>query len=237
MHSQPFVLSSRSCETRSKRRAEIGAALATTLVVCLLSFSSGAAAKTDASPLSPAIGLCGELENHYGPFDYRTAPTDRKTLVERFHFTPRVETLQRGQSGEIGGDLDYTLRAFPNHPRALYAVSRYSLRHKTQQIPGSKIPIECYFDRAIRFAPDDAQVRALYADFLIQWKRPEEARRQLKIAEKLKTTPQVQYNLALAWTNLGDTDRALPLAKQAYAGGVEYSALRDRLKAAGAWRE
>ena len=31
---------------------------------------------------------CGALENHFGPFDYRTASKKDKHLVESYHFTP-----------------------------------------------------------------------------------------------------------------------------------------------------
>ncbi len=196
------------------------------------------AAGDDDSPASFAPGLCGTLEVPFGPFDYRSTPPDRRSLVERYHFTTKVELLQSGESGQLGADLNYTLQVFPNHPRALFAVSRYSIRHKTQRLPGARYPAECYFDRAIRFTPRDPQVRALYADFLIKWKRADDARKQLIATEAMEiTTPEVHYNLALAWTDLGDYEKALPLAKQAYAGGVQFTALKDRIKKAGAWRD
>lgn len=215
-----------------------------TLAGCVLACSMILAAPLatakppDATPLSPVVDLCGNpFKNHFGPFDYRTASADNKEIVERFHFTSSVERLESGSTGKIGQDLGYTLHVFPNHPRALYAVSRYSIRHHTQRLPGITRPAECYFDRAVRFAPDDPQVRALYADFLIQWKRPDEARKQLEAAQNLDAPPQARYNLALAWANLGDLEKALPLAKEAYAAGVQFPGLRDKLKAAGAWRD
>ena len=39
-------------------------------------------------------------------------------------------------------------------------------RKKTPQPHGAKFTVECYFDRAVRFAPDDTVVRVLYATFL-----------------------------------------------------------------------
>ncbi|MFP5406737.1 MAG: tetratricopeptide repeat protein, partial [Gammaproteobacteria bacterium] len=189
-------------------------------------------------PLSPVVGMCGPLQNHFGPFDYRTAPHADRSIVERFHFTPSVETLKRGNTGSIGGDLNYTLRVFPNHARALAAMARYAARLGSTKVPGAEYPAECYFDRAIRFAPDDAQVRALYADFLIQFKRPKDARDQLEAAERLNpSSPPILYNLALAWNALGDNDKAVPLARRAYAGGVQFPGLREKLKASGAWRD
>ena len=60
----------------------------------------------------------------FGPYDYRTAPEHIKNLVEGRHFRPDVEYLRGGEAGaispllEIPGNLDYTLRALPNHHRA-----------------------------------------------------------------------------------------------------------------------
>src|SRR5690606_30108360 len=101
------------------------------------------------------LGTCGELGGsgigQYGPFDYRKHP-DKLPRVEQFHFTPRVEALVGGESTvHIGGDLSFTLRAFPNHPRALYAMTRYSeLLGGVSRLPGTQYPVECYFDRALR---------------------------------------------------------------------------------------
>jgi tetratricopeptide (TPR) repeat protein len=188
------------------------------------------------SPLLLGKGLCGELANNFGPYDYRKHP-DKHAIVENFHFTPQVEALRKGQSSiHLGGDIGYTLRAFPNHPRALYAMARYGLQLGVTQVRGAQYPVECYFDRALRFTPDDAQVRALYADYLIRTKRKEDARKQLEAAERLELTPQIAYNVALAWTNLGENEKALPLAKQAYGGGVNFPGLKERLTRAGVWK-
>lgn len=209
-------------------------ALALTLLIGLCSPTYAESSSYEAS----ATGLCGPLENAFGPFDYRTAaPADRK-LVEGAHFTPSVEALQRGSTGPLGGDIDYTLRAFPNHPRALYAMTRLAERSRSTRPPGAHFPVECYYDRAIRFRPDDAIVRGLYASFLIRRGRTEEARIQLKAAEDLRPSdPQVIYNLGLAYFDLKEFDRSLAFAKRAYAMGIAFPGLRDKLKRAGRWRD
>lgn len=183
-------------------------------------------------------GLCGPLENAFGPFDYRTAPADARSMVERFHFTPKVEALRAGESGTIGGDLDYTLRAFPNHPRALLAMTRLSEQTRSPRVAGAKYPVECYFDRAIRFQPDDPQVRILYAHFLSRNQRAQEARRQLKAAESTDPAdPQILYNLGLGYADIKDYDQALEYAHRAYAAGVTFPGLRERLIRANRWRD
>lgn len=197
-----------------------------------------AQAQTTGTELLSGLGICGELKSRagqYGPYDYRRNP-EKLPRVEQFHFTPSVEALTGGStSARIGVDIDYTLRAFPNHPRALYTMTRYSQTHGVSRVPGATFPVECYFDRALRFAPDDAQVRALYADYLLKNKRNDEARTQLEAAEELELNPQIEYNLALAWNTLGENEKSLALARRAYAGGVQFPALRERLMRAGVW--
>ncbi|TXL65961.1 tetratricopeptide repeat protein [Zeimonas arvi] len=210
--------------------------------VILCAFATLAPAQATAQtrgnlPASPT-GLCGSIENAFGPFDYRTSPLQRKRLVERHHFTPKVESLRAGETGSVGGDLDYTLRAFPNHPRALLAMVRLGERERTSQVRGANYPVECYFDRAIRFQPDDPQVRVLYAYYLTRNKRPGEARRQLEAAESTSPTdPQVIYNLGLAYLDLNEYDRALAYAHKAYDAGITFPGLRERLKRANKWQE
>ena len=97
--------------------------------------------------------------------------------------------------------------------------------------------MECYFERAVRFAPDDGQARALYADYLIKRRRTDEARDQLLSIEKIPPQqPQVLYNMGLAWFELKDYEKSLAYAKQAYAAGIQFPGLRDKLKRAGHWR-
>src|SRR4051794_345698 len=96
---------------------------------------------------------CGALKNAYGPFDYRTGQA-QLAVVDSNHFTPEVENLKRGENATIGGDLDYTLRASPNHHRALMSLTNYAVRMNTTKAPNMPRSVDCYFDRARRFAPD-----------------------------------------------------------------------------------
>ena len=62
------------------------------------------------------------------PIDYNDKTKDSLSkirLVERYHFTPKVESLQEGESGAIELDLAYTLRQIPNHYRALATMARW----------------------------------------------------------------------------------------------------------------
>ena len=83
---------------------------------------------------------CGQLGNAYGPFDYRTHKKELE-IVEGEHFTPEVERLERGNRSGVnpGGDIDYTLRASPNHHRALKAMMDLSRKEKRDPPVGGAI--------------------------------------------------------------------------------------------------
>lgn len=187
------------------------------------------------------IGLCGNPHDNgdaFGPFDYRTATEFQRNIVEGAHFTPSVEMLRKGNSSTIGGDLDYTLNVFPNHVRALYAMTRLAKRLGTNQPPGARYLIECYYDRAVRFAPDDAMARALYGNYLAERGRATEAKQQLAVAEaNAGSSGQVIYNLGLAYFELKEYNKAVVLAKKAQELGVQFTGLQQRLQRAGKWPE
>jgi Flp pilus assembly protein TadD len=172
---------------------------------------------------------CGTLKNAYGPFDYRDAEVREKYLpiVEEFHFTPEVEMLRRGKSGRIIGDLDYTLRAFPNHPRALQAIARYALGggqfNAEDRIPSA----DCYFQRAIAFAASDATAHEIYGSYLAKRGDKEGARAEYE--EALRLAPdsgEINYNAGLFFVQQGDLGRARALAKVAYDQGYPLPGLR-----------
>jgi hypothetical protein len=181
---------------------------------------------------------CGMIyTEHYGPFDYRTQ-RDKVRIVEEFHFTPRVEGGIAGQSGHIGGDINYTLRASPNHHRALVTLGKVLERARAERLVGMDFPHECYYDRAIRFSPDDTVVRALYAQFLHKRKRTDEAVRQLDAGvTHAKDNAFSHYNLGLIYLEIGSYDKALAQAHRAKELGFPRTELQDQLRRLGKWRD
>jgi len=189
---------------------------------------------------SQGFEACGELRNPFGPFDYRTATRDVKDNVEHNHFDGSVESLQRGASTPtaIGHDIDYTLRVFPNHPRALLAMSKLSLREKRPKPTGAQYTIDCYFDRALRFQPNDGAVRMVYGFHLLKKGDRDSAVRELQKALELSgEDASIHYNLGLAYFDLGNFEKSLEHAKQAYKLGFDLPGLRNKLKRAGKWRD
>ena len=182
---------------------------------------------------------CGSLENHYGPYDFRT-DKPKLPIVDRAHFTPAVEALVRGSTASSGPgpDLNYTLTAFPNHHRALISVMNYGEKLKTAQPKDLPLLVECYFVRALRFRPDDTVARLIYATYLVKNKREPDANRQLNlVAAAVSDNAFTFYNVGLIYFDMKNYDKALEFAHKSYSLGFEATDLRDQLKKVGKWTE
>ena len=193
-----------------------------------------AAAPGNVTPDCPA-----PVVNNVSGGDY-TSATDRERLgvVEQFHFTPPVERLEKGASGHLGADIGYVLDHFANHHRALAALARLSLRDKTSRPHGAKYSTICYFDRAIRYRPDDARVRAIFGGYLLALGQDAAALAQLEDAARLEPRNATnQYNLGLLYLRQKDFAKARTAAQQAYQLGFPLPGLKNKLAAAGQWQE
>lgn len=186
---------------------------------------------------------CGNpFSNGVGPWDYRSSAARNNPgqipTVERYHFAPKVEQLIEGQSlADLAGDLDYVLRAVPNHHRALYAISRYERQR------GSISPewrsAECYFKRALMFAPDDAVSKMLFG---VHWAMREKHEKAVQMYEAAlaanSDSAELQYNLGLSLFALGQFEKAQEAAIRAYTGGYPLQGLRRKLEEQGyGWAE
>lgn len=175
-----------------------------------------------------------------GPFDYRNPPMNGKLrIVEQHHFTNRVATLRGGQStATIGTDIDFTLRYFPNHVRALAAMAKLAEQEKSDPPRGSTYSVGCWFDRAVRWASDDPQVRLFYGIWLARRGEKELARQQLKFAEDAEyLSANMTYNMGLAYFQIGDYEKALWAAHRAYQGGFNLPGLKAMLSRVGKWQD
>ena len=224
--------------TRLQRIAQIGS-----LILFLLSPSHAQAQTLPAE--------CGALrgQGHFGPYDYRAdkyipestykSHTALLGIVEGAHFTPEVETLIRGKTSAYPGpDMSYTLRAFPNHHRAI--ISMVSLGEKSGQSKplGSAYTVECWFQRAMNFAPDDHIVRLIFASYLAKHARRSEAEQQLAyVASLTENNPFTYRNLGLIYFEMGAYDKALLYAQKANALGLNIANLQEQLKRVGKWSE
>jgi uncharacterized protein (TIGR02996 family) len=185
---------------------------------------------------------CGDpFKNGFGPWDYRTADPKRKELVERFHFTPGIETMTRPVNTmmhDMAGDVEYTLNVFPNHHRALVTMRRLSERHRADPPPGTKRTVECWYDRAIRFSPDDNVPRVLYAQWLHGKGRRDDAMAQVDEAvRRAGENALSHFSIGLLLVEMGNLERALQQAHKARALGLQRPELENLLRRQNAWRD
>ena len=191
---------------------------------------------------SLAADVCGSLERSdgFGPYDYRDSEAKLKKLpiVERYHFTENVKQFRKENDILPGNHLDFTLRAFPNHAPALQLMVTLAERDKTTQPHGARYTVECYFDRAIRFRPEDVSMHLLYGIFLAKKGQPDKALEAYATAEKLQpNNSNLHYNRGLLYFDQKKYDKALEEAHLAYELGFPLAGLKNKLQKAGKWQE
>lgn len=187
---------------------------------------------------------CGSLSDSAwldGPKDYRSASKADRDIVERAHFNANVESLRSAarSTSSAGPDIDYTLRAFPNHPRALLAMSRLSLKEGREKPAGARYTIECYFERANRFRPNDPMPYLIAGLHFAKTKQNKAATENLDRASALgdRSNANAEYNLGLGYLEVGLLEKSLEHAKRAYALGFPLPGLKKRLAELGVWKE
>ena len=182
---------------------------------------------------------CGDLRNGYGPWDYTNLRhfEERLPIVEVAHFNSDVESLKRSMTpgGDVIGDLDYVLRTFPNHHRALYSMLKYRVKNP-KRTRERFYSADCYFKRAIAFKYNDGIVWMLYGIYNHKLKKYNDALDNYKMSEKLLTRPQeLYYNMGLLYYDIKNYEESVKYAKKAYALGYQLQALKDKLSSIGKW--
>ncbi len=178
----------------------------------------------------------------YGPYDYTQRHRLKKELrlVEGAHFDENVESLSAGAKLESRNplpDIDYTLRAFPNHHRALNTIITYQLRQDQVFNWEDTQPAECYLQRAIYFSPKDPMAHMLYGILLHRTNHYDKALQEYETALNLSPqNAQLQYNYALLLVDLERFDEARDLATTLYQRQFPLMGLKKQLIAAGHWK-
>ena len=194
------------------------------------------------NPVSAGEVECGSLENHFGPWDYYDPANHRANaaqsegrigIVTGAHLSNSMLRLDRGKTAlQIREDLDYTLRAIPNHPRALDLASRFSHQRSTsesfrQRQKNLKLSVECYFDRAFRLSHNNPETWKLYGIHNHRIGNYEKAVSSYKKALELgSNTADVNYNIGLSYFEAGDYSNAKLYATKAYDGGFPLQGLK-----------
>ena len=178
---------------------------------------------------------CGSLDNAFGPFDYRDPRNvDRLKDVNGNHMHRVLNGMAATSNSWLAiNNIDYMLRAFPNHAPVLRLMSEYFLKGGKK---GEHRSAECYFERAVRFTPDDGTVRMLLGVYLVRKGDAQAAREQLEQAyELLPDSADAAYNLGLLNYREKKYEQAKENAVKAYSLGYPLPALRDNLRKLGYW--
>jgi predicted Zn-dependent protease len=100
-------------------------------------------------------------------YDYFDASADRIVkqrlqAVEQYHMHKGVlENIANGKYKYALGDIDFTLRYFPNHPRGLQLLTTVAALTKNRALPIQ------YFEKAIALYPSHAITHAQYGWFFV----------------------------------------------------------------------
>lgn len=117
-------------------------------------------------------------------------------------------------------------------------MMRLAEKEKTPKPKGSTYTIECWFERAIRFRPDDTTVRMIFASYLSKNNRVPEATAQLEYVEaSAKDNAFTLHNIGLVYFDMKLFDKALIQAHKAMALGFEKQKLKELLEQSGHWKE
>lgn len=199
-------------------------------------FAASAVSATSALAASGVPKYCGDMDTSQMS-DYRKGEFSAKLQqVERTHFTEEVESGARGPAAVTA--LDAVLASFPNHIPALNALTRLAIKEKRVRLAGSAFPVECYFDRAQRFARDDPAVYATYGSYLFSLGLNDKSvEMNLRAAELDGKNAVINYNLGLAYFKLKDYTQSNKYAQRAYKAGFPLPGLRTMLQGASKWVE
>ena len=199
----------------------------------------------------------GKGQGH-GPYDYIEVMTTNNNYlkeaarlweVNKIHYGKAERILKKEgitfkNISQIIREYDYTLRAFPNHTRALYSLVKFELKRRSMNnkrefslYHTDYPPPECYFQRAIKYRPKQSSLYALYGLYLHRIKEYKKAKIEYQKALKLNPDyTEVHYNLGLLLVQLKEYDEALKHAKKAYAKKYPLQGLKSKLKKAGVWK-
>ena len=98
--------------------------------------------------------------------------------------------------------------------------------------------MECWFERAERFVPDDGTVLMIHGIYTLRKGDARAAIAKFKRSEELSgPNANLHYNLGLAYLEVRDYDNALDRARSAYRLGFPLPGLRNKLQEAGKWQQ
>ena len=161
------------------------AALLTALAVTAGSTDALAQSKKSSGRPAPWRGVdlqgleCRGAMIPFGPFDYldRNKFQGELFITEEYHLTEEILRLQQATTTTAINDIQYTLMAWPNHHKALYAAYTFRLlnRGEFRRDINAPSPVECHLQRAMNFSPRDPVPYMIYGLLLHEWKHYQDA--------------------------------------------------------------
>ncbi|NQX89948.1 MAG: tetratricopeptide repeat protein, partial [Halioglobus sp.] len=173
----------------------------------------------------------------FGPFDYldRDKFPGELFITEEYHLTPEILKLQQATTTTAINDIQYTLMAWPNHHKALFAAYQFRLLNRGEfpQYIAAPSPVECHLQRAINFSPEDPVPYMIQGMLLHEWERYADALKSYRRATKLMPDDIITlYNMGLTLVELEMYDEAREVAGQVYSTDFPLPGLKNKLIAA-----
>lgn len=178
----------------------------------------------------------------FGPYDYllREKYPGQLFITEEYHLTDRILNLQKDSTTSAIKDIQYTLMAWPNHHKALYAAFQYRLKNRGRwyQDANSATPVECHLQRASKFSPRDPVPHMIYGLLQHDFQLYREALVSFRRANKLLPNDVITlYNMGLTLVELEKYEEAVQVAKEVYSTDFPLPGLKNMLVRAGRWDE
>lgn len=183
------------------------------------------------------LAMTGESYGQDGGRDYyapRDTVVDRQFLenVEKYHLVPALQARGKNPLANFKADFEFVLNYYPNHPQALDLYSQLC----TAKAPPPQCGADSRFRGALAINPNAAPTYIIYGIHLQRQGKPIEAVSQYRSA--LRFNPgsiNAHYNIALALFELEKFQESNAHAQVAYAQGVPYPGLKDKLTRTGHW--
>ena len=180
-----------------------------------------------------AMAWAQPQNNDYYKARLTKSGADLLRKVEGYHLKQGMDKMRNGSYAYAYADFDFILRYFPNHPRGLALITELcDVKWKDPRCSS-----EARVRNAIDINPDAAQTYVVYGVHLQRLKRIPEAIEAYKKGIALDPAEgNAHYNLGLIYLEQKQFEPANRHAQLAYALGMPYPALRDKLMQAGQWR-
>jgi tetratricopeptide (TPR) repeat protein len=194
----------------------------------------------DAVGLAFALAACLESGSAlaqlvYNNDYYKSAGTELLRSVERYHVGPAGDKLRTHQYESAWGDIEFTLRFFPNHPQGLSLLMQLCEQRRLSACAPELL--SDMFARAVTANPEAAPTYVAQGIYLYRIKKLPEAITSLEKAATLDPdSVNAQYNLGLIYFETRQYELANAHAQRAYQLGAAFPGLRDKLKKAGQWK-